>query len=179
MTDWNVVVSVQQEGYREARRLLARWGEVGKTDYYNVLVLKVADLPAFIEELAACVREEPGLMNALGRVVPVTVTFTFQDPEDFESKAKGAALQWLPELAGKSFHVRMHRRGLKGRLSSQEEEKFLAEALTEALAGRGSSASISFDDPDAILAVETVGNRAGLSLWNRTALRELSFLRLD
>ena len=32
---------------------------------------------------------------------------------------------------------------------------------------RGHEARTSFDDPDLILAVETVGQRAGISLWTR------------
>jgi len=36
-------------------------------------------------------------------------------------------------LAGKSFHVRLHRRGFKGRLSTAKEERFLDEALLDAL----------------------------------------------
>jgi tRNA(Ser,Leu) C12 N-acetylase TAN1 len=40
-------------------------------------------------------------------------------------------------------------------------------------------ASIDFQDPDAILAVETVGQRGGLSLWTREQLRTYPFLGLD
>jgi hypothetical protein len=38
---------------------------------------------------------------------------------------------------------------------------------------------IAFDDPDAIIQVESVDGRAGLSLWNRDELRRLSFLAVD
>jgi hypothetical protein len=38
---------------------------------------------------------------------------------------------------------------------------------------------ITFDDPDAILVVETVGNCAGMSLWSRDDLQRLSFLKTD
>jgi hypothetical protein len=31
----------------------------------------------------------------------------------------------VPELIGKRFHVRMHRRGFNGKLSSQQEAQFL------------------------------------------------------
>lgn len=178
MREWNVVASIQQEGFRESIRLLAQYGEVGKTDYFNVLVAKVEDIQVFLEALRARVEAEPGTMNFLGRVVPVTRTFSFQNPAEFEERAKEAALAWVPELAGKTFHVRMHRRGLKGRLSSQEEEKLLAGALLADL-GENEPGRIDFEDPDAILAVETVGTRAGLSLWTREALQRYSFLRLD
>ncbi|MBI5446021.1 MAG: hypothetical protein HY900_33010 [Deltaproteobacteria bacterium] len=179
MRDWNVVASVHQEGFRESLRLLARFGEVSKTDYFNVLVARVPDVATFVSELAAQVEAEPGIMNYLGRVVPVTRTFDFQGPQEFEERARQTALAWADELAGKSFHVRMHRRGLKGKLSSQEEEKLLAGALLEALSERGEPGRITFTDPDAILAVETVGPRAGLSLWSREDLARYRFLGLD
>ncbi|GIX49332.1 MAG: hypothetical protein KatS3mg131_3543 [Candidatus Tectimicrobiota bacterium] len=69
-------------------------------------------------------------------------------------------------MAGKSFHIRVHRRGFKGKLSSKEAEKRLAEALLEALAQAGHASRVRFTDPDVVLVVETVGGRAGLSLWD-------------
>jgi tRNA(Ser,Leu) C12 N-acetylase TAN1 len=37
---------------------------------------------------------------------------------------------------------------------------------------------VVFDDPDAILSVDTVGDRAGLALWTREELRRYPFLGL-
>lgn len=51
--------------------------------------------------------------------------------------------------------------------------------LLQALERRGTPGRISFDDPDAILAVDTVSNRAGMALWNRDELRTYPFLGLD
>lgn len=88
-------------------------------------------------------------------------------------------LRWTSELAGKRFHVRLHRRGFKGRLSSPEEERQLDVALLQALEQAGSPGKVAFDDPDTIVAIETVGNRAGLSLWTREDLRRFPLLGLD
>jgi len=85
----------------------------------------------------------------------------------------------VPDLRGKRFHVRMHRRGFKGRLSSQHEEQFLDHHLLERLEARGSAGRIDFDDPDAIIAVETLGQVAGLSRWTRDQLRKYEMLTLD
>lgn len=52
MQDWNVVVTVQEHGFVDALRLLEQFGPVGKTKYYNVLVMKVEDVPAFLTQLA-------------------------------------------------------------------------------------------------------------------------------
>jgi tRNA(Ser,Leu) C12 N-acetylase TAN1 len=43
----------------------------------------------------------------------------------------------------------------------------------------GAEGEITFEDPDAILALETVGTRAGLSLWTREDLQRYPLLHLD
>jgi hypothetical protein len=35
--DWNVIVTLPEATFREARNLLRRWGEVRRTDYFHVL----------------------------------------------------------------------------------------------------------------------------------------------
>ena len=85
----------------------------------------------------------------------------------------------MPQLAGKSFHVRMHRRGFKEALPSQQEERMLDDVLLEALERTGQPGRIEFEDPDLILDVETVDQRAGMSLWTREQLERYPFLNLD
>ncbi len=178
MRDWNVVASTREEAFVPAVRFLGRWGRVERTDYYNVVVLRVGDRAAFLEELRDSIEAEPGILNLVGRVVPAERTFDYQGREEFEQQAREVALAWVPLLAGKSFHVRMHRRGFKRQLSSQEEEQQLADLLLDELAQAGSPGRITFEDPDAILAIETVGGRAGLSLWSREDRKRYPFLGL-
>ncbi len=179
MRDWNVIVSVREGGLGHARKLLREFGAVSPTGFLNVLVLRVDDPQRLLETLTERVAREPDALACLGRVVPVRSTFTFQSPQEFEARARAAALGLAPELAGKAFHVRMHRHGFKGRLSSQQEERLLGGALQEALAQAGTPGRVTFEDPDMILAVETLGNQAGLSLWTREQLQRYPFLRLD
>jgi hypothetical protein len=49
----------------------------------------------------------------------------------------------------------------------------------EALRATGSPGRIVFDDPDAVVVVEAVGDRAGLSAWGREDLQRYPFLHLD
>lgn len=179
MQDWNVVISVRGEGYHEARRLLKEFGKVSHAHFLNVLVMKVDSIEQFMDRLQERLVEEPLLAESLGHVMPVAITFTFQFPEEFEDKLCEAVTPWIPSLAKKSFHVRMHRRGFKGTLSSQHEEQFLDHFLMERLAEAGTPGEITFDDPDMIVAVETVSDQAGLSLWSRDELRRYPFLHLD
>jgi tRNA(Ser,Leu) C12 N-acetylase TAN1 len=179
MQDWNVVISVREGGYSAARDLLGGFAEVGRTHYFNVLVAKAADPRALLETLSELSATIPDIPNFVARVVPLAVTFDFESAEQFEVKAREAVLQWADQLAGKSFHVRVHRRGLKKELPSTKEERMLAEVLLEATQKAGYPAKISFDDPDAIVAVETIDNRAGLSLWSRDDLSRYPLLGLD
>ena len=178
MEDWNVVVTVQSGHYREASRLLRSLGRVRRTAFYNVLTLQVEDVRQFLEVLREKLAIAPEQYEGL-HFMPVQKTFQFQSPVEFEALAHEAVGGWLAELAGKTFHVRMHRRGFKGRLSSQDEERDLDKVLLAGLENIGKPGRISFDDPDIICVVETVGQRAGLSLWTREDRQRFPFLHLD
>lgn len=177
--EWNAVVTVKDEGYAKARKLLQRFGEVGTTGYFNLLMLRVADARRLLEGLREEGEREEGILAPLAGVVPVLQTFSFNSPQEFEEKARVAVCAFLPALQGKSFHLRMHRRGFKGKLSSIVEEQFLDRYLLEALELAGSRGRITFDDPDFIIALETIGGRGGMSLWSREELRRYPLLHLD
>jgi tRNA(Ser,Leu) C12 N-acetylase TAN1 len=176
---WNVVVTVYDGELNEAMRLLRLYGEVARTDYWNVLAMQVEDVAEFMRAIQTAVQEDARIPNSVSRIVPVMHTFWFQSPAEFEEKARSVVDAWLGELKGKHFHVRMHRRGFKGKLSSQHEEQLLDHHLLERLKQEGAEAQIDFDDPDVIIAVETLGQAAGLSLWTREQRRSFELLGLD
>ena len=179
MSEWNVVVSTYDRGYQHARQILEEFGPVSRTEFYNVLTVHVADVEGMLEELKERLMIDEKARLSLARVVPVSTSFGFQSPEEFEMKAKESVLAWIPELAGRGFHVRMHRRGFKGRLSSQDEERFLDGFLLEQLQRVGTPGHVTFADPDAIIVIETVGQHAGLAIWRRGDLQRYPFLKLD
>ena len=174
--DWNVIVTLPEATFREARRFLRRWGEVHRTGYFHILTLTVEDVESFPAEVAEAIEGKPGIFNILSHIIPAQRTFTFASAEEFEAKARDIAILWAPMLAGKSFHVRLHRRGFKGTLSTPKEERFLDETLLDALETLGSPGRITFTDPDAILQIETIDGRAGASLWQRVDLLRYPFL---
>jgi tRNA(Ser,Leu) C12 N-acetylase TAN1 len=173
VADWNVVVTLSEATFREACKLLGKWGVVRRTPYYNVLALTVNDPEKSLAEFTAAVTETPGILNYVSHVAPAQRSFDFTSVEDFEARAREIVLAWAPELAGKSFHIRLHRRGFKSTLSTQREERLLSEAL---LATLDASARIRFDDPDAMIQIETIDGRAGISLWTRDDLRRRPFV---
>jgi tRNA(Ser,Leu) C12 N-acetylase TAN1 len=179
MRDWNIIVTVNELGYSRVRHFVEPFGEVNRTEFFNVLTIFVHDLKGFIIALQHEIDHDPTIMDALSRVVPVTTRFNFQSPEQFEQLARESVTPWIGTLAGHSFHVRMHRRGFKGRMSSQEEEQFLDRFILEQAMITGQPAHVDFDDPDLVIAVETIGQQAGLSIWSRNERHRMPFLKLD
>ena len=180
MKDWNVVVTLHEGGFKRALALLRQIGPTTPSEYHNVILMKVDDIGTLLETLRRKMQEDATILESdISRVVAGEQCFGFQSPDEFEAKAKAAALNLLPGLSGRAFHVRLHRRGFKGKLSSPEEERFLDHVLLEALDAAGTPGSISFDDPDAILVVETISNHACVSLWSRDDIKRYPFLRLD
>jgi tRNA(Ser,Leu) C12 N-acetylase TAN1 len=180
MKDWNVIVTVNDRcGYRYARRRLRQFGTIEGTEFHNVLVMHVSEVGALLAALAEMLRDDMSLINDISRLVPAQVTFDFETKEEFESKAGAAILGWAHRFAGGTFYIRLHRRGLGDQLISPSEEKLLDETLLQRLAEMGRPGRINFDDPDYVIDIETVGNRAGLSLWARDDLRRYPFLKVD
>jgi tRNA(Ser,Leu) C12 N-acetylase TAN1 len=176
--DWNVVVTIRGRDFKTALAILRDFGHVQKTDYFNLLTLSVEDPVHFPEVLARHLETFPRTMDLLSRVVPVFEAFRFNTVEEFQEKARELVLGYAPELAGKSFHVRLHRRGFKGRINTPEQERSLDELLLDTLDHQGMPGRISFGDPDAVIVLETVGNRAGVSFWTREDILRFPFLKL-
>jgi tRNA(Ser,Leu) C12 N-acetylase TAN1 len=177
MQEWNVIVTVRD--FKQACDLLAAFGRVKRSDFYNTLTMNVEDIHQFLEILHINSSDNIEYLNPVSRLIPVTHTFSFQSPVEFESKLKEKALTWVNELEGKGFYVRMRRRGFKGKLSSFKEEQFLDGLLLEELEKAGIPGHITFENPDAVITVETIANRAGLSLWSREQLQRYPFIRVD
>lgn len=179
MHDWNAVISVKDHGFTRAMNTFSRFGEVVRTEFYNILIIKANDMAGMLDRVSEQMSRDPELMSFLSRLVPVTKTFIFSSGPDFEHKAQDALQEWIPRLIGKGFHVRIHRRGFKGRVNSPAEEKFLDAFIIGSLEKAGGSAHIVFDNPDAIIIIETIGTRAGLSFWTREDMEHYPFLKLD
>lgn len=179
LDDWNVVVTVLQRHVQEALEFLRPLGQVSKPEIFNVLVMKIDNAELFLENVTQALAAQSRYEHVFQRIIPVSVCFEFQRPADFEAKAVMAAEPWVTRLANGSFHVRMHRRGFKGHLSSEDQESFLDRVLMQKLAERGAETRIDFEDPDFIIDIQTVGQRAGLGIWTREQALRYPFLKLD
>lgn len=178
--DWNVVVSIYQDGFPRARRALAKLGHVQPTGYYNVLMMSVDDNPLeLVSAVEQLTEETPALYDAIARVAPAMQTFEFHSAEEFKERAKSIVLGWASGLGGKSFHVRLHLRGAQRDLHAAELEKLLDAAVVEATVPTGTPARISFTKPDAVIVIDTIGDRGGASIWTREELAQHRLLRPD
>jgi tRNA(Ser,Leu) C12 N-acetylase TAN1 len=154
-------------------------GPVSGSGFLDVLVMKADDPHAVLKALDEKVATQPNQHAFLSHVIPCDQTFTFASPEEFEAKAKEDVSRYASALAGRSFHVRIHRRGSKGRLSTQDEERRLGEHLYEQMEKAGTPARVTFHDPDAVVLVETLGPQAGMALLARDDPRHSRLLRAD
>lgn len=179
MIDWNVIVTVKEYTFEEACLYMERFGPVKSTDYYNVLAMQVEDPSEFAEVLRQDLEDKPDVEPLLSHVIPVTRKVKFETPAEFEASVREVLEDWATDLAGKSFHVRVHRRGFKSKMSSVEEEERLGSMVFEILEEAGAACEVEFSDPDAVVAVEILDNEAGLSLWTREELKRYPFLGLD
>ncbi len=173
--DWNVIVTVRHD-FSRAMNLLRTFGAVERTGLFNVIMMRVPDVRALLEQIEQD-RAHERFFETISHIEPIMHKLTFSTGEDLEQKALQIALAWAPQLADKSLHVRMRRRGLKGELHGAEVERRIGRALLEELARRGTPGRFAPEDPDVVIAIETLHNEAGLALWTRDDLERYPFLR--
>ncbi len=165
--DWNVL-AIGARG--ETGKALALLGEVGRFrtgGYPQVLVGTVARPDGRDDLRAGLDRIDAGrTAGVLDRVVPVEEAVHFERDDVTETLCERFE-PLAARLCGKSFYVRSHLRGLKGRLEHPAVERALGEFLFEFASRAGERPSVRFADPDVIVVVEVVGRRAGYAFLDR------------
>ena len=172
MRDWNAIVTVRDGCWNTARQAAGRFARVDRTGFYNVLIARVDEPMELLGRLEALAQTDPTVGDAIAHVSPAEQAFDFVTADEFRARARDAVLALAPRLDGKTFHVRLHRRGWKGVLVSTDEERHLADAVIGATQHEGAPAHVSFENPDAVILIDTVGNRAGIALWSRADRHE-------
>jgi tRNA(Ser,Leu) C12 N-acetylase TAN1 len=174
---WNVLAT-SVEGRRDdllaGLRRLAGFRPGG---YRNVVVAEVDDPTAVLERVAAARETDARLAGALAKLVPLDVHVRFEQATATETFA-GAAERLLDRLAGRSFFVRLERRGMKGRLHSPTIEREVADRVWRALEARGATPRVDFADPDVVLVIETLGDQAGIAALDRAVRTAFPFVKV-
>jgi tRNA(Ser,Leu) C12 N-acetylase TAN1 len=176
--DWNVIVTSRSGTQRDLRRALRFLVRLRRGGFRNILVGRVEDPVAFLDGVAALLERQPFVEAWLGRLLVVERTFPVER-ESFEARLREETAPLLDRIAGHSFHVRVERRGHKGSIDTQETERALGDFVYTTLHERGDACRVSFSDPDLVLAVEIVGDLAGLALVSRELRERYPFVRID
>lgn len=176
--EWNLVVTSRQGAQRRLRRALSPLVRLRTSGFRNVFVGHVEDPEGFLAAVADLRLRRPALEDWLGKVVVVERTLPV-DPATFGARVQDEAARFVDRLVGRSFHVRVERRGHKGTIDSHACEQALGEFLWTELERRGARPVIEFVDPDLIVAVELVGDTAGLALVTRELRTRFPFVKID
>lgn len=176
--DWNLLVTSMEHHYRAVRRALRPLVRLRSSPFHNVFLGRAEDPAAVLDAVDALAASRRGFAAALGRILPIARTFVV-DVARFAAQVEEALEPLLDEVAGRSFHVRVERRGHKGRIDSHVTEQAVGRWILDTLEAREAPGRVDFDDPDVVVAVEIVGDVAGITILPR-ALREAHrFVRID
>jgi tRNA(Ser,Leu) C12 N-acetylase TAN1 len=179
MWEFNLVVTMASDGrFRHLMEELKPHGDFHRSEFLGVVIGRVEDPAAFLEVVREKTASQLIAFQDLGRVIPVERVFTFR-AEDFAEKVCEAVRPYIGPLAGKRFYVRLERRGLKGKIISPEAERTVDAFIEEELLREGKSAQIDFDHPDAVVVVETIGDRCGVALLSRELMERYPFVRVS
>jgi tRNA(Ser,Leu) C12 N-acetylase TAN1 len=176
--DWNLLVTSMEHHQRDVRHALRPLVRLRTSAFRNVLLARVEDPAALLAAVGELVARRPRLGASLGKILPIARTFTV-DPERFASQVEEAVAPLLGEVAGRRFHVRIERRGHKGRIDSHAAERVVGEWILARLAEQGSPGRVDFDDPDVVVAVEVVGDVAGVAILPRALRQAHPLVRID
>ena len=175
---WTVLVTAvegQRETLLRALRPLARFRRGG---YPNVAVASVDDRPAFLDALRGAIDANPDLRLSLGKVVPIDVALRFPGPEGFVDAGMVTLEPHRERLRGRSFFVRVSRRGFRHALVTSDAEREIGARLSAWLEAQGDRPTVRFTDPDVIVAIETIRDEAGIGLLTRELRTAYPFVRV-
>jgi tRNA(Ser,Leu) C12 N-acetylase TAN1 len=177
LENWNVLATAKNLQQRQVAKILRQFGDFRWTRFLGVLVGRVDEPEAFFEQLQSREKRSPGFLEPLSKLVPINHTFTFT-LGNFGERLKEEVLRYAETIGSGSFYVRIERRGHAGEIHSQHLEQELDSALRKSLEERGHTPSVDFEDPDVILAAETLDDECGVGLITRTLRNRFSFVRV-
>jgi tRNA(Ser,Leu) C12 N-acetylase TAN1 len=165
---WNVVVTLVPgpHHFSDVLGALARFGRFSPTAFKDVCVGQVSDVRAMLEAIARARTLEKSWGLAVGHVVPVELTFSFE-PDRLTEEAGEQLQQLWDRVPEGSMWVRVKRRGLAGQVHSQQVEQALADQVMTLAERTGKKLSVSLADPDCTIVIETLDTVAGIGLITR------------
>lgn len=175
---WNVIVTARTGYRRKLRSGLGPLLRLRRSAYPNVLTAWHDDPQAFLDSLAERLTEKPYRAIPISRLMTVERAFPVDAPA-FAEQLEAEIEPFLERLANKTFHVRLERRGHKGRIHSKDCEMRLGGHIYQRFVSQGLQPSVKFDDPDVIVVVEIIDDRAGIRLLTRDDRERYPLLKTD
>lgn len=179
MERWNVIVTVQPApgAMHQLLDALHLFGEFRATPFKYVCVGWVQDTTTFLDALLEAEQAGRRWTKHLARVVPLVQTFDFS-PDSLQGKLEAALSSIAGTLDAGTCMVRLERRGRAEQLHTAELEPMLADYLFARAEKQGKVLHTSFNDPDYIVAVETLDTQCGVGLITRAQRQRYPFVRL-
>lgn len=135
------------------------------------------DVVTFLDALLEAEQAGRRWTRHIARVVPVAFTFDFS-PESLRGKLETAVDEAAAKIAGGTCFVRVERRGLGEEIDTSALEQAVADHLFAAVEARGGALHTSFEDPDYIVAVETINTDCGIALITCEMRQRYPFMRV-
>lgn len=167
----NVILTARR---REERYLLEDLEGLGKfegSEFRDVVIGKVDDMEKFLNELNSKV------FPSLSRVVPIERSLDYSEP-DFKEKFPDYIGSYSHQIeSGESFKVNFTRRGLKGKVNSQEIEREMGSVVWNELEKQGKEPKVDLEDPDKTIIIESLGNSFFIGMVSRETEEKYYALR--
>lgn len=151
---------------RQALDELRRLGRFAPSSFKDVCVGRVDDAGGFLEAVLSARANGEDWANLVARVIPVQRVFTFTS-ESFADQLKEAVAPFVDDMRSGSFYMRVERRGLAGKIPTQEVERTVADHLFGVAQARGIRLATRFENPDYVVVAETLGDQCGVALITR------------
>jgi len=174
---WNVLATAKNHEQGRLARRLKRLGDFWWSPYLGLLIGRVEDHQAFLDQLRRNEESDPQFLHPLARLVPIDRTFNFTVSTLLPLLGL-EVLGYADRIGNGSFHVRVERRGHKGEIDCRQVEQRLAAALIESLTQRGRTPHVDFRDPDFIIAVEVVGDECGVGFITKSMRERYPFVKV-
>jgi tRNA(Ser,Leu) C12 N-acetylase TAN1 len=177
MKDWNILVTTSSGEERDLLPALRRLGEFTRSEFKGILIGRVEDTSQFLQAVQLAGEAGAAWRRHLLRVLPVERMFSFT-PQTLEEQLREAVIPFVQRMMSGTFHVRLERRGYKGKIVSPEVEQRLGDYVMEVAKQQNKILSVSFHDSDYVIAVETVGNQCGVTLITRRLQEQYPFVKI-
>ena len=179
LKDWNLILTVVP-GPRHVRQVLDQLGRLGRfrpSSFKDVCIGQVDDVERFLEAVRSARADAEGWANLVARVIPLQRVFTFT-PESLATKLEEAVAPFVEGMQSGSFYVRVERRGLAGKIPTQQVERAAADHLFGLAQARGIHLATDFDNPDYVVVAETLGEQCGVALITRELSSRYPFVQV-